>query len=377
MSSKMKVAIDVSAIPQNLTGAGYYVREIVRVLNSRQEIDLTLISKRSDKSRFEELAPNARIIPTVPDSKAKRILFQIKDLGKLVDSLNVDVFHGPHYQIPPNMRTPSVVTIHDLTLLSHKEVHTFVKKQFFSRTIPHSIKNCESIITVSESTKDDLFSIFGTQENVYVAQLGVDTNRFNSTKAKGDKERLAKRGISGDYIAFLGLLEPRKSIPTLVRSFAIIADEFPNLRLVLAGDKGWDTKEITTAITESKVATRIVLPGRLADDEVAPFLRNALVFVYPSKYEGFGMPVLESMACGTPTITTNSSSLKEVAGKGALLANVDDEENLAELIKSLLEHDLLRSQMSIKALNRSAEFSWEKCCDVHIKAYENAASKES
>lgn len=373
MGEKLQVAIDASATPNELTGAGYYVQEIIKGLGSRDDISLTVITRKHDGQRFKDMAGSARIIDAAPVSKAGRIAFQTLKLGNLIDSLGIDVFHGPHYQLPPKIKTPCVVTIHDMTLITHPNVHTFVKTKFFSKVIPHSSKQAKSVITVSQHTANDVEKLIEEHGEIFVAPLGIDFTRFSPHGTPNEVNLLKSRGISGDYIAFLGLFEPRKSIPTLVEAFTQIADRYPDLRLVLAGGKGWGGEEIRKSIVESGFATRIVTPGRLEHDEIAPFLRNAKLFVYPSLYEGFGMPVAEAMACGTPTITTDSSSLREVAGKGALLFKPLDSNALAELIDSLLNHKTLYDQMSKKALSRASDFSWESCVDQHVNAYKHAS----
>lgn len=372
-TSPLRVAFDATATPENLTGAGYYVQQVVSALDARDDIDLSVITRKNDGQRFSNFAPSSKIIDSAPTSKAARIAFQTLKLGSLVDYLGVDVFHGPHYQLPERMNTKSVVTIHDTTLLTHHDVHTRAKALFFSRVIPRSCHRAQSVITVSHHTANDVDKLIDNHGKLFVAPLGIDRARFTPDVGIDDKQLLYARGITKPYIAFLGAFEPRKSIPTLIKAFSLIADNFPELRLVLAGPKGWGVHDIREAIVDSGVSTRIVTPGRLENNEIGPYLRGAEIFIYPSLYEGFGMPVAEAMACGTPTITTDSSSLTEVAGKGALLFQPGDVQGLVELITSLLTHKTLYSQMKAKALSRSEAFSWNDCVDVHVDAYKFAA----
>ncbi len=366
---KIHLAFDATATPDQLTGAGYYVKEILHGLDAREDVSLSIVTRTNDGRRFSQYAPGAKILDIAPVNKAARIAFQAFKLGQLVDSLDADVFHGPHYQLPEKMNTPSVVTIHDTTLLTHHEVHTRIKRLFFSRIIPRSVVRARSIITVSNHTASDVKKLFTQHGEIFVAQLGIDTQRFSPEKSPEDVALLEQRGITQPYVAFLGSFEPRKSIPTLINAFAVVAHKFPDHRLVLAGPNGWDTHNVRQAIAESGITTHIVVPGRLENNEIGPYLRNAEIFVYPSIYEGFGMPVAEAMACGTPTITTNSSSLKEVAGEGALLIKPRDHQGLAEKIESLLANGSLRSKMSDQALERSKAFSWETCVNTHVDAY--------
>lgn len=377
----MKLAFDATATPEHLVGAGYYVKELLTRLEKQKDVELHIITRKDDDKRFSEFSPSAKIHSVAPNNIVGRMTYQSYKLGRFVDSLKVDLFHGPHYQLPLKMQTKSIVTIHDATLLTHPEVHSKKKALYFSKMIPFAVKNSKAVIAVSKSSADDIEKIFDEKINIFTCPLGVDNSRFFPYKKKNDeqieidKKNLSNRGISGDYIGFLGLIEPRKSIPTLIEAFSNISKDFPDLKLVIAGSAGWGIAEVREAIKNSGVATKIILPGRLDDLEVGSFLRQSKVFVYPSLYEGFGLPVLEAMACGAPTITTNSSSLKEVAGTGvnagALLFKPGDSIKLKELLISLLNDKKSLEDYSKKAIDRASKFSWEKCVDEHIKAYKS------
>lgn len=375
----MKIAFDATATPANLVGAGYYVKEILSLLDKNDDVELHIITRKDDASRISTFAPNSKIHAVSPNNIVARMTFQSYKLGTYVDSLNVDLFHGPHYQLPIKMKTKSIVTIHDTTLITHPNVHDKKKALYFSKMIPFAIKKSNAIIAVSKSSADDIKKIYGDNVNIFTCQLGVDKERFfpystnKDPQIEVDKKLLVNRGISGEYIGFLGLIEPRKSVPDLIEAFSKISSKFPKLKLVIAGSPGWGITQVREAIAKSGVATNIIMPGRLDDNEVGAFLRQAKAFVYPSLYEGFGLPVLEAMACATPTITSNSSSLKEVAGvgtnAGALLFKPNDVDKLTEILERLLGDKESLNDYSKNALERSKKFSWEKCVDEHIKAY--------
>ncbi len=383
----LKIAIDATATPHDLVGAGYYVKELIILLDQDKEIELHIVTRKNDAERFKSFAPNANIYPISPNSIAARIVFQSYKLGVFVDALGVDIFHGPHYQIPLKMRTKSAVTIHDTTFLTHKSVHHMLKAFYFSLMIPFAVKKSSAIIAVSESSAKDVKDLYGINEKVHVAYHGVNTNRFFPYVDKSDDLRdsdkmiLSNRGITGEFLGFLGLLEPRKSVPTLIAAFSSIAKEFPNLKLVIAGSNAWGIEKIREAVNNSGFSSRIILTGRLSDDEIRPFLCQSKVFVYPSLYEGFGLPVLEAMACGTPTITTNSSSLSEVAGygenAGALMFRPGDVDDLSALLRALLNDEALLADCSKKAIARAANFSWEKCATDHIAIYKAAITSKN
>lgn len=367
----MKVAFDATATPVGLTGAGYYVMEIVQQLDRADDVELVIITRKNDGTRFEQLAESSRILAVAPDSTPARIVYQTLRLGTLVDSLDVDIFHGPHYQIPMKMRTPSVVTIHDMTLVTHPQVHTRAKRLFFSRVIGRSAEKASGIISVSQHTADDIERVLGAH-NIIVAPLGVNTQRFNATAHKTDQELLEHRGITEPYIGFLGVIEPRKSIDVLIGAFSRLASDFPEHRLIIAGGDGWGMHDVRQARASSGVSTRIVMTGRLSDEEVPAFLRHADVFAYPSMYEGFGMPIIEAMACGAPVITTRSSSLSEVAGDAAELVEPRNVSQLEIALRKILSDSQRAQQLTRKGIERSREFTWERCADAHIEAYSSA-----
>jgi len=371
MTNKIKLTFDASATPISLTGAGYYVVEIIKQLDSRNDIELTVITRSSDLDRFSELAPNSKILNVAPDSLAQRLLFQNLKLNKVVDELNSDLFHGPHYQLPKKIKTPSTVTIHDMTLLTHKDVHKKIKTIYFSKIIPAAIKQASSIISVSQSTKDDIIKMFNPSKEIFVGQLGFNSTRFN-LNVKDDIELLRTRGIEGQFIGYLGLLEPRKRVPDLINAFSKIAKDYTDLHLVIAGAQGWGVEQIREAVRQSGCSTRIILPGRLSDEEVSAFYRQTACFVYPSIYEGFGMPVLEAMACGAPVITTNSSSLSEVAGDAAVLVSPDSPNEIEAALRKVLDDSEHRNSLVNKSIARANNFSWENCAEEHIKAYRAA-----
>ena len=225
---------------------------------------------------------------------------------------------------------PTVVTVHDLTFFDHPEWHERTKVPFFRRMIKASARRATEIICVSDFTAGRLAAIAPPRARVTVARHGVDHDRFRPDgDAAADRARLARHGITAPYVAFVGTLEPRKDVPTLVAAFASLTPDHPDLRLALVGGDGWGVDQIRTAISNSGVATHIVRTGYVDDDVVPALYRQAQVVAYPSFEEGFGVPVLEALACGAPLVTTAGSALAEVAGDAARIVPVHDEHALA------------------------------------------------
>jgi glycosyltransferase involved in cell wall biosynthesis len=202
-----------------------------------------------------------------------------------------------------------------------------------------------------------------------------DPARHGSGAGPGERvaDLRARLGLDGPYLLGLGTVEPRKDLPTLVRAFAALAGELPH-RLVLAGLAGWGAGELDAAVAASGVADRILVPGYVPEADKAALLTGADVFAYPSRYEGFGLPVLEAMACGTPVVTTTGGSLPEVAGDAATLIEPGDADALAAALAKLAADPAARQDAAARGRQRAATFTWEHCATRTAAAYRRAAA---
>jgi glycosyltransferase involved in cell wall biosynthesis len=211
------------------------------------------------------------------------------------------------------------------------------------------------------------------QGEVLVIPHGVDHERFTPDgDAAKDRALLGTHGITPPYLAFAGTIEPRKNLPALVAAFATISDAHPAVRLVLAGGDGWGTKQTRAAIAESGVATRILRPGYLAGETLVALFRHAEAVTYPSLEEGFGLPALEALACGTPLVTSAGTALGEVAGDAALLVPPTDEAALAEALATVLDDPDTTARLRAAGPARAAQFTWSASVESHASAYRRA-----
>jgi glycosyltransferase involved in cell wall biosynthesis len=369
----VRVLLDVSAVPERPVGAGRYTVALASGLAARTDVELRLLSRRNDTSRWAQFAPAAEVVGSAPVRRPARLVWEQARGASVATRLNADVWHGPHYTMPLRAGVPSIVTIHDLTFFDHPEWHQRSKVVFFRRMIRAAAQRATVLVCVSEYTADRLRSLLDPRGEVIVAHHGVDHDRF---VAKGDDRvdlaALARHGIQPPYIAFASTIEPRKNVPTLVRAFSRVAASRPDLRLVLAGADGWGARAARDAIAASGVATRVIRPGYLAAEDVPALFRQAAVVAYPSFEEGFGLPALEGLACGAPVVTTTGSALAEVVEDAALKVPPGDADALADAIGSILDYPAIEARLRAAGPARAAQFTWSRCVEQHVDAYRRA-----
>lgn len=298
-----------------------------------------------------------------------------------------DVFHSPFFEVPSSVREytrPKIcMTVHDLipVLFPHYFGVTSVEEHHF-KPIVDSIRPSDWIFCDSQSTKNDLCNYRRDLDpsRVSVTYLGAsEWCRPCRDTAKICQVRRKHRIADGPYILSLCTLEPRKNLAHLIRCFATLVEQEKlwDLKLVLVGNLGWEYDGILAEITNSAPAIRdrIVLTGRVEDDELSAIYSGSLAFVYPSLYEGFGLPPLEAMQCGVPVITSNTSSLPEVVGDAGIMVDPYDSDALSQAILSLYNQPELRRAMACKSLKRSQQFSWKRCASETIQGYQKAMNQ--
>jgi glycosyltransferase involved in cell wall biosynthesis len=364
----VRVSLDASAVPDEPRGAGRYITELARWLTRRGDIELTLVTRRNDAARWPAVAPSARVDASAPPSRPLRLAWEQVSLGRHLHDLRVDVHHGPHYTMPERTELPCVVTVHDLTFFDHPEWHEWSKVLVFRRAIRVAAARARAVICVSETTATKLHALVRPSAPLHVVPHGVDHERFRPDPDDDDAV-LARLGVRRPFIAFVGTIEPRKDVPTLIRAFDRLAPSRPELSLVIAGGRGWGRTGVDEAFASSAHAARIVRTGYLAEHDVPALLRSAQAAAYPSREEGFGLPALEALACGVPLVTTEGTAMAELAGEAALLAPAGDDFAFADALASVLEGGLDVGARRAAGLARAAAFTWEASATGHAAVY--------
>ena len=370
----MRLLLDVSAVPARPVGAGVYTCRLAEALDRLGECELHLLARRGDAGRWADLAPGAVVHAAVPPVRPARLAWEQARAPALADRLGVDVWHGPHYTVPLRLRIPAVTTIHDLTFLEHPEWHERAKVLFFRRMIPASAARAAVIVAVSAATAEAVREVLEPAAPVLTIAHGVDHDRFRpaSVGHPADLALLDPLGVRPPYVVFVGTIEPRKAVPTLVEAFARLAGDHPALRLVLAGADGWGTEEARAAVAASGVATRIVRVRWVPDEAVPALLRQAVAVAYPSHEEGFGLPALEALACGAPLVTSAESPMAEIAGPAALLVPAGNPGALAWALNRVLTDGELAARLRSEGPKSAAPYTWDASARLHLDAYQLA-----
>ncbi len=375
----MRVLLDATAIPGDRGGVGRYVDELAPRL-VREDIELVIAAQLRDVAHFRDIAAQARVVaaPAAVARRPVRFAWEQVGLPLLVRRWRPDVVHSPHYTVPFVSSVPVTVTLHDATFFSHPEVHLRGKGVFFRTATRLAVRRAASVVVPSEATRAEVLRLAGGDPSAFVvAYHGVDTQRFHPVD-DAERARVKATLDVGDrpYVAFLGTIEPRKNVPALVRAWVRACDGLADPpALVLAGAPGWD-REVEAAVTEVPRHLVVRRPGYLPLDDLPGFLSGAVVVAYPSLGEGFGLPVLEAMACGATVLTTRELSLPEVGGDAVAYSGTDVE-SIAVSLAHLLQDPDERAQLARAALRRAAGFTWERAAERHLEAYRLAARRGS
>lgn len=349
----MKVGIYCDILKNKETGVENYTVNLINHLQNP-----ILIHDRKIKHHLFEKNTTFSYVRG-PSFIGSRLLYSMIDPVKT----HCDIIHCPTVSAPflKKGKEKLIVTVHDISPVLFPNFHPVRRVMYFQHILPRLLRQADRIICDSESTKEDVIEHYNIQRNLRVVHLGVKES-FKPTK---DKEVLAKYNLPKGYILFVGTLEPRKNLNRLMRAFDMLSCQE---RLVLVGMKGWGNH---------KFPDNVIRLNYVAKEDLPAIYSHAKLFVYPSLYEGFGLPVLEAMACGCPVITSNVSSLPEVAGDAALLVDPYNAEGIAESIRKILIDKKLQKDLREKGMDRAKEFSWNKCAEETQKVYEEVYSESS
>lgn len=369
----MRIGVDLSAIQSTKSGVDWYthhiIKEMIRLVGPGER--LYLFSNR-ETGFEEEAAANDKV--TLVRSRVRhqepwRQLF----LPLLLKRHRIDVCFFTNFVISVLSSCPMVLTIHDFSFKLFPRTHSLRNVIWARSLVPVSVRRCRRIIAVSNHTKIDLLRLMNVkQEKVAVIYEGAAA-QFVPEPEPGDGDVLAGYGIRQPYVLYVGTLEPRKNLNTLVMSFDILAESDDDVQLVLAGRRGWMAQAIFDEIKMRDLMERVRITGYVPDEHLPALYRQAAAFVYPSLYEGFGLPPLEAMASGTPVIVSQSSSLPEVIGDAGLYVNPLDAAELAATMKKVISDGDLSAALVAKGLKQAGRFSWRRAAEQTMEILRETA----
>ena len=370
----MRVGLDGYPLAEPRTGIGHYTFELARAL-----------ARISPSDQFELVSPRA-FSPAILDEMADDRLPNLHTVNAKASSIRghwwsvglplyirqagFDLFHGTNYEVPLWPRGHNVVTIHDLSTLLYPDKHRSRSVRRARIRLPVAVRLAQKIITPTESIRRDVCEHLGIRPAKVVAIPSAARRSFQPVPAAQSAAIRNRLGIEDDFLLFVGTLEPRKNLLTLVRAFEqVVLNTALRPQLVIAGGEGWLMDETLSFIESSSVGERLLLTGYLGDEDLRSLYSACRMFIYPSVYEGFGLPPLEAMACGAPVIASRIAALRETLGDAACLFAPRDVAALAASIIELWNDDSQRQKLSSLGKQNAAKFSWERTAQVTLDVY--------
>ncbi|MGI8919173.1 MAG: glycosyltransferase family 4 protein [Pyrinomonadaceae bacterium] len=370
----MRIALDGFPLSSPKTGIGHYTLQLARALAEISPGDnFELISPFPfSDSVVQELqqATIANLTLNYPQSASFRRRWWAMGLPLFLRQNSFDLFHGTNYEVPLWHRRHNVLTIHDLSLLLHPEYHEPRMVRRSRRRLPLMIRSAAKIIAVSESMKREMCEHLKIKPEQIAVTPEAPRKSFRPLPIAETLAIRQRLGIEPDFILAVGTIEPRKNLLTLVRAFdQIVRTTDLRPQLVIAGGEGWLMDELYSFIAKSGNAERVRFIGYTTDDELRALYSSCRISVYPSLYEGFGLPPLEAMACGAPVIASRIPAIEETVGKTAVLIDPTNVEELATEIIQLWNDERRRAQLSADGLRHAAEFTWQRTARLTVDVY--------
>ncbi len=379
----VRIGIDYTAAHEQGAGIGRFVREMVRALAAEdQQTDYRLFAAGATHAALPPLpGPNFQWRPTRITPRWFARLWHRARLPWPVEWFigRVSLFHATDFTLPPTLPgTKTLLTVHDLSFVRAPETAVPVLKAYLDVVVPRSVRRATHVLADSHATKADLVELYGT-DPAKITVLWGGTNPGFTRVVDPDARRAARARYhipDHPYIISIGTVQPRKNYARLMDALARLGPAYNDVHLVIAGGKGWLDDPIYASVEALGLGGRVHFIGFARDEDLPALYSDAVCLAYPSLYEGFGFPVLEAMACGTPVITSTLSSLPEVAGDAALMVDPYDVEALSDALRQVLDSAVLRADLSVRGLAQAAQFTWARTARQLKTIYEQMVGEE-
>jgi glycosyltransferase involved in cell wall biosynthesis len=364
----MRIGIDARLVFYSKAGIGQYIMRLAQSLAQIQpeEDDFVLLQSRKDKTSIVNDKRFARMplwTPSHHPLEQYSLRFELSTKG-------LDLLHSPDFIPPFNMKCKSVITIHDLAFLLYPHFLTRESARYYGQ-IDQAVRRTDHIIAVSEATKNDIVKLLGVPEKKITVIHEAANPIYKPVDRQEAYRHVAQRyAIPERYILFVSTIEPRKNLPILLKAFRLMIDHYKSSEaLVLAGAKGWLSEEVFSMVDQLQLSDRVHFLGRIPSDDLLYLYNAAQFLVHPSLYEGFGLPPLEAMTCGTPVIVSNISAMPEVVGDAAIMVDPHDVDGLSVAMWRLLTDETQRKNLVELGLQRAQQFSWLRAARQTLSVY--------
>ena len=383
--SRAVIGFDVTAALTQGGGIGRYTRDLIHALViEAPDFDYKLFSARPPSVLpVADPLPVATGVAHRAAPLGERWLYRLSYRARLplpVQSFTgaLDLFHSPDFVLPPvSGRIPTILTVHDLSFIHYPETFPVKLVEYLNRVVPWSVERADHILADSESTRGDLQSFWGVApERISVLYSGVNERFRPVTDATALDAVCDRYGLPRPFVLAVGTVQPRKNYEMLVRAFRPVTGHHPH-SLVIVGGKGWLDEGLPKEIERQGLGERVKLAGFVDDADLPALYSAADLLAFPSLYEGFGLPLLEAMACGTPVLSSDASSLPEVAGSSAVLLSPHDESAWSAALIGLLGDEVARQRLLAAGFERSAQFSWASSARLLASIYRNILADPS
>ncbi len=372
----VRIGIDYTPAIEQGGGIGRYVRELVAALTARDaETDYRLFVSGTTRAKLPAPpGPNFTWRPTRLTPKWTARLWHRAQLPLPVEAFTgrVRLFHATDFTLPPTLPgTRTLLTVHDLSFVRAPETASPSLRAYLNAVVPRSVRRADHILADSQATKDDLIALYGTSPQKVTVLLSGVNPRFAPVTDTDALRAVRQKYKIGDapYILCVGTVQPRKNYERIIRALAALPSQYRDVKLVICGGKGWLMDSIDQTVAALGLGERVIFPGFADDVDLPALYSGAALFAFPSLYEGFGLPILESFRCGTPVLTSANSSLSEVAGEAAIMVDPYSVDAICDGLLRLLDDMELRELLVVAGKQRAEAFTWDVAAQNLLAIY--------
>jgi glycosyltransferase involved in cell wall biosynthesis len=377
--ARPKIALDASSVPERPAGAGRYIVSLIRALaRVDADHDYVVYARRHALPHFEGLPESFQVVDIGNRSRWRRQLWEQTSLPLDLRRRGVRLLHSPHHTTPLFSPCPRVVTVHDVTFFLLPERYPLTRRVYFQVMTILAARRAHCLIVPSATVRDDLRTVLRVPpERASITYEGVEPEFRRLDRSQCASLAAERYGLPAGYLLSLGTREPGKNRAAVFQAVRLLLDEGRDVHLAVVGQTGWRTEAEEAAVKETRLSGRVHFTGYVPQEDLPAVYNAASAFVFPSLYEGFGLPALEAMACGVPVVTSNASALPEVVGDAALKVEPSEPKAIAAAIGRILDDGTYAGLLSQAGVERAGEFSWEGCALATVAVYRRVLGEEA